>query len=451
MANRFFCLLLVLGSMSVVVHTDIFASSSETSSALLLGFLLLAAYCTGGLLEIFGLPRITGYMIAGLFLGPYFLHFYSATAIAELDFLNSMALAFIAFCAGGELKAGSIRKNLKSIASLVAGVTGIVFFGVSSTVLAISSFIPFMAAYPFAIRIAISALFGVIAVARSPSSAFAIIRETKAEGEYTNIVLSVTIVMDVLIIVLFGIVISVCQIAIAPDGVFDPLFFFHLLFEICIAAVLGFLLGKGIVYLMDKVRMEFPVLAIAVGFLVIKFSHLLGDYFHEIHDISINIEPLLMCLAAGFTVQNFSKYGSSFLAKMDRVSLPIYVGFFAITGASINVDIIRAGWMLGVTIVVVRIAMVFIGSYMSGRLAGDSPRIYRHTWMGFITQAGVSIGLLSEIARRFPEIGVPIQSILIASITVNQIVGPVAFKYALFRVGETNVGSGRSDSFAKPS
>ena len=424
--------------MSAVVHTDLFNTSSETSSTLLLGFLLLTAYCTGSLLENFGLPRITGYMITGLCLGPYFLNFYSSEAIANLNFLNSMALAFIAFCAGGELKMNHIRQNLKSIMCLIGGVTSTVFFGVSITVLTISSIIPFMVDYPLAIRVAISALFGVIAVARSPSSAFAIIRETKAKGKYTNIILSVTIVMDVLIIVLFGIVISICQIVITSDGVLDPIFFLDLLFELFIAIALGFLLGKGIVYLMDKAKMEFPILMTAVGFLVIKFSHWLGDYFHEIHDVSVNIEPLLMCLAAGFTVQNFSKYGTVFLKRMDRISLPIYVGFFAVTGASINVDIIKTSWALGVVIVVVRIALVYVGSYLSGLIAHDPPRIYRHTWLGFITQAGVSIGLLSEIARRFPEIGMPIQTILIASITVNQIVGPVAFKYALHKVGEAN-------------
>ena len=444
MTNRFVGLLLILCCMSVVVHTELFETSATVSSTLLLGFLLLAAYCIGSFLEAFGLPRITGYIATGLLLGPHFLNFYSASAIAELDFLNSMALAFIAFCAGGELKLEQIRRNVKSIFCLIAGVTSVVFFGVSFTVMGISSLIPFMAGYPPTVRFAISALFGVIAVARSPSSAFAIISETKAKGEYTNIVLSVTIAMDVCIIILFGIVISVCQIAISSTGTFHPAFFLNLLLELCIAIALGFLLGKGIVLLLEKAEMEFPVLIAAVGFLVIKFSHLLGEYFHETHDISVNVEPLLMCLAAGFVVQNFSRHGSLFLNRMDRVSLPIYVVFFAVTGAAINVDIVKASWMLGAVIVIVRIAMVCIGSYTSGRIAGDAPRIYRHTWLGFITQAGVSIGLLSEIARRFPEVGVPIQSILIASITVDQIVGPIAFKYALHRVGETNVkGSGK--------
>ena len=440
MSHRLMSLFLALGSMSLIVHTSFFNEIKIVSSTLVLGFLLIAAYCFGYVLNQWGLPRITGNLLAGLFLGPYFLKYFNTEVVTDLSFLNSLALAFIAFCAGGEFKIESVRHHLKSILVLLSGVTTIVFFGVSITVLTISEMIPFMAGYNFLTRLAISALFGVIAVARSPSSAIAIISETKAKGDYTNIVLSVTIVMDVVIIILFGIVISFCQVLISGAGNIDPTFFLDLLAEIGIALFLGFLLGKSIVFLIQNVKMEFPVVITAVGFIVIKFSHLLGDYLHEVHDIGLHLEPLLMCMSAGFTIQNFSKYGKIFLSKMDGVSLPIYVAFFAITGASINIDILKSGWMLGLVIVLTRTTMIFIGSNISGRLSGDSPRIYKNTWMGFITQAGVSLGLLTEIVRRFPEIGIPIQSILIAAITLNQIVGPIAFKFALFKVGETNAG-----------
>jgi hypothetical protein len=217
----------------------------------------------------------------------------------------------------------------------------------------------------------------------------------------------------------------------------DVLFIVYLLLEILIAIIFGFLLGKMIVFLIEKVKVEFPVVIAAMGFIVIKFCHFMGEYFYDFHDISVNIEPLLICIFAGFTVQNFSKYGSTFLKRMDRVSLPIYVAFFAITGASINVGVLKTFWMLGLIIVVVRTLMIFAGSRISGKIAGDKKGICNNAWLGFITQAGVSLGLLSEVVRRFPEIGGDIQSILITAITANQIVGPMAFKYALNKAGET--------------
>lgn len=440
MAYRLIGLFLVLGCMSLVVHTRLFNEAEYVSPTLVLGFLLIAAYCVGYLLSQWGLPKITGNLLAGLVLGPYFLKYFNQQTVVDLNFLNSLALAFIAFCAGGEFKLDKIRLQLKSILVLISGVTTVVFLGVGLTVLAISEMIPFMADYDISIRIAISALFSVIAVARSPSSTIAIISETKAKGDYTSMVLSVTIVTDVVIIILFGVVISYCQVLITGAGKIDPAFFLDLLAEIAVALIIGFLLGKSIVFLIQKVKMEFPVVITGVGFIVIKFSHLLGDYLHEVHNIGVQLEPLLICMAAGFTIQNFSKYGKEFLSKMDGVSLPIYVTFFAITGASINIDILKSGWFLGLIIVTSRTIMIFIGSYISGRISGDSPRIYKYTWMGFITQAGVSLGLLTEIVRRFPEIGIPIQSILIAAITLNQIIGPIVFKFALNKVGETNTG-----------
>ncbi len=436
MFRRFVSLLLILGSMALIVYADPFDLPETISPTLVLGFMLLAAYCIGFILEQKGLPRITGYIFAGLFLGPYFLKFYSKDAVAALGFLNSFALAFIAFCAGGELKLANIRNKLKSILFLVSGVTSVVFVGVTLVVFVMSKFIPFMSEYDPVIRLAISAIFGVIAVARSPSSAIAIISETKAKGDYTDTVLSVTIAMDVIIIIFFAVIISACEVLISKGSTVSLVFLLDLLLEIVVAFALGFLLGKAIIFLIEKMKVEFPVVITAMGFMVIKFSHLLGDYLHEIHEINLRLEPLLICMAAGFTVQNFSRHGDTFLERMDRVSLPIYIAFFAITGASIAVDVLKTAWFLGLVVVLSRTLMIYVGSYFSGKLSGDRPEIYKNIWLGFITQAGVSLGLLAEVVRRFPEIGVPIQTILIASITLNQVIGPIAFKYALFKVGE---------------
>ena len=427
---------IILATMALIVHTNIPGISHYVSPALVLGFLMLSAYCTGYFLEKLKFPRITGFIFAGIILGPYVLKFYSKEIIVDLGFINSLALAFIAFCAGGELKISNIKARIKPILFLIMGVTIAVFFGVSLSIFAISDYIPFMQGYNMPVKLAIGAIFGVIAVARSPSSAIAIISETRAKGPYTDIVLTVTIVMDVVIIILFALVISVCQVMISSGTAFDSTFVMHLGFEIISAFVIGFFLGYGIIFLIEKVHVEFPVIIAAMGFIVIKSCHLMGEYLHAVHDISITVEPLLICMAAGFTVQNRSKHGETFLARMDDVSFPIYIAFFAITGASINIDVLKTGWIFGLIVVISRTIMIFIGSYLSGRLSNDSPLIYKNTWLGFITQAGVSLGLLSEVVRRFPEIGIPIQSILIASITLNQLIGPVAFKYALGRVGE---------------
>jgi hypothetical protein len=205
------------------------------------------------------------------------------------------------------------------------------------------------------------------------------------------------------------------------------------------------------IFLIEKIKIEFPVVITAVGFFVIKFSHLLGDYLQENLEIHINLEPLLICMAAGFTVQNFSKHGHTFLQRMENVSYPVYIAFFTITGASIDVGVLKNAWFLGLVIVVSRISMIFIGSYLSGRLSGDKPLIYKNAWLGFITQAGVSLGLLAEVVRRFPEIGIPIRTILITAITLNQVIGPIAFKLALYKVGDAGAVRATNQKTGLPS
>jgi Kef-type K+ transport system membrane component KefB len=443
MTNRLLGVLFVITSMFAVMKVSAEATYSTTSPALVLGFLLLTAYGFGWVVGQFYLPRITGYMLAGLVFGPYFLSFFSENDMLRLDFLNSLALSFIAFCAGGELKLSNISGRLKSILYLVSFSALLVFVGVTATVFIISPYIPFMSDSSTTIRLAISSIFGVISVARSPSSLIAIISETKAKGVYTDTILSVTVAMDVVIIMMFGIVISFCQAIISSHASIDLTFFLMLLLEIIIAFTFGFFLGKAIIFLIKKVQVEFPIVIIGVGFLVIKFSHLLGDTLHEAYGIGLNLEPLLICMAAGFTVQNYSKHGKAFLIKMDRVSLPIYVAFFALTGASINIAVLKTGWLVGLAVVVSRIAMLICSSFLAGRLAGDSPKMYKNTWLGLITQAGVALGLLTEVVRRFPETGQSIQTILIASITVNQLLGPIALKTVLSKLGETNVRTER--------
>lgn len=438
MLQNIIVLNLLIGFMFAIVNANFLEKTSAITPTLALGFLLLSAYCAGNILERFKLPKISGYILAGLVFGPYVMALVPKEAVANLSFVNSLALAFIAFCAGGELKTSHLKHQVKSIVNLVISQTLIVFFGVSTAVFLLLVYFPVFTEIDNAKRLVISLIFGIISVARSPSSTIAVITETKAAGRYTDIVLSVTIVKDVAVIVLFGIVVSVSKTLISASATIEYSFFMVLIFEIIVAIILGIVLGHVFIYLIETVKVEFPVVIIGAGFLIIKFSHLFTSYLHESFNIAINFEPLLICMTAGFVVQNFSDFGDKFLNKMDRVSVIIYVAFFALTGISIDIEILRTAWIFGLILVGIRLAMLYVASIVSGVVSGDEPLIYKNYWLGFITQAGVSLGLLTEIVRRFPSIGLPIQSLLIAAITINQLLGPIAFKWALTRVGETN-------------
>ena len=173
------------------------SAMAGADSVLSFGFLILVAYLMAGLLRQFRLPLITGYILAGMLFGPALLGLLTNDVISDLKLVDDLALTFIAFAAGGELRMDMLKERKRSILFTLVCLMVIVMVGVTLSVLVLRDFFPFSAGRPFVQGLAIAALCGVIAVARSPSSAIAIISETKARGPFTEMVLGVTVAADV--------------------------------------------------------------------------------------------------------------------------------------------------------------------------------------------------------------------------------------------------------------
>jgi Kef-type K+ transport system membrane component KefB len=146
---------------------------------------------------------------------------------------------------------------------------------------------------------------------------------------------------------------------------------------------------------------------------------------------------MLICLTAGFWVQNFTEGGGKeLMEKIDRSSLPVYVIFFALTGAALDISALRDTWMLALVLVAARGLLIWVGGYLGARASGDPPSFRRMSGLSFITQAGVSLGLAGIVMRRFPDWGPALATTIVAVIAVNQVIGPVGLKVALKAVGE---------------
>ena len=152
---------------------------------------------------------------------------------------------------------------------------------------------------------------------------------------------------------------------------------------------------------------------------------------------------MLICVTAGFWVRNFSRDGDLFMERIDRSSLPIYVIFFSLSGAALNIDALSQTWLIAVLLVAVRCLLIWLGAYLGAASGGDPPRHRQMSGLSYITQAGVSLGLAGIVMRQFPEWGPALVTTMVAVITVNQLIGPVAFKFALSAVGEARVSPGR--------
>ncbi len=170
------------------------------------------------------LPLITGFIFIGVFVGPHILNLVPHEAVENIQFINDFALAYIAFAAGAELYLKDLRSRLKSIAWNTFGQLVVTFLFSSLVVYFLASIIPFMADVPIGERIAISLLIATIFVARSPSSAIAVIHELRAKGPFTQTVMGVTVIKDVLVIILFAICVSISRNLIASQP-FDSISF----------------------------------------------------------------------------------------------------------------------------------------------------------------------------------------------------------------------------------
>ena len=385
-------------------------------------------------------PLITGLIITGIIAGSSVLNFIPPDALDKLNFLNEIALSIIAFSAGSELYLNDLRSRIKSIKWMTIGQLIITFVMSSVVIYFIADFIPFMKGLPATHKIGIAILFGTIFVARSPSSAIAVINEMRANGPFTKTVMGVTVVKDVLVIILFAISLAVAKAFINNEET-GLLFFVVLLFELLASFGIGYVFGKILQFpFLSKLDSQIKgILIILIGYSVYIFSFYIKIKSLELFHHEFVLEPLLICIIASFYLTNYSKHRIEFSEVLDEISPLIYIIFFTLTGASLSIQTLMSVFGIAISLFFLRlITMVFGGIF--GVYAAKDPKKYLFiAWMPYLTQAGVALGLATVVSNTFPEWGYQFETIIIAIIVINQLVGPPLFKWALNSVKESHL------------
>jgi len=398
-------------------------SFREISPYLSLGYLIVVAYLSGGIARFFSLPSLSGYIIAGILFGPPFLGLIASADIHSLELINSLALSFIAITAGGELRIASLRKNIKAILSITAFHTAVIFTGIFAVFFFLfktTRLLPLSDSYA---AISFALLLGTLALANSPSSTIAIISEYKSRGDFTDIVLSVTMLKDTVVLVFFALVLSFVQ-GLYSGKAIDLPFLADILGNLFISGCAGVLYGFLMILFFKFVAREITVFIVLASFAAHELAHFAG------------IEHMFMCMVAGFTVQNLSRRGSLMIEAIENSNLPIYVVFFAIAGAGLDFSSFAAFFPLIMGFVVFRCFFIALATFAGARLASSSKTITRYCWTGFIANAGLALSMLIVVEGKFPGWGNVFKSILITSIAINQIIGPIIFKYGIMKSGE---------------
>jgi Kef-type K+ transport system membrane component KefB len=394
-------------------------------SMMALGFTLIGAYLLAKILKKLRLPKITGYIIAGIITGPFFINLLSVPVVKNLQLIDNIALSLIALTAGGEFKYKKVKNQMSTIVSAIFWQIIVVMAGFVGFVILYSKNISFIANASYSVVLGTALLIGALSVAKSPATTIAIITETKAKGPFTDFILAVTVFKDIIIVLLFSITLSIAKPLILEATDIQLDYFFHIVFEILLSIALGVVIGAIILFYLKYVGQQRVLFLLGLILFGIELSSFLP------------IKIILLFMVAGFFVQNFSDLGSELIDVIEEGSLPIFVIFFTIAGASLNLPIFIKNWLLALVVVILRLITTFMGTYIGGKLTGSTTAIQRYGWMGFVGQAGLSLGLASLTKQTISgSVGLGISTIIVASITINQIIGPILLRYAFGKVGE---------------
>jgi Kef-type K+ transport system membrane component KefB len=397
-------------------------------SLFLFGILLLTADTFGALAHDLGFPRLVGYLVAGLALGPSVLDVVPPGVLQDLSMMKQLAVGVIALLAGAELRVKDLVERYRAIVWILALQTAAVLIGLTILILLLRPWVPFLQNLEVPSLLFVAFLFAATLTVNSPMVTLALLTETRADGPLAKTTLSVVLVADVLVILVFTVAFSLAQASLGGATASAPEILLRLLREVVGSILAGALVGGVLTLYLRFVRRELVVFAIVLVFATAAAAQ------------ALHFELLLSLLVAGFLVENVAPVRAEPLVEMLHVmAVPVFVVFFAMAGADLRLQTFVALWPIVLTVAVVRVGLVYAGSTAGARLGRAEPIVTRYAWTGLVSQAGVALGLATIVADRLPRLGLAMQTVIVGIIAFNESVGPVLFRSGLDRAGEIRV------------
>jgi Kef-type K+ transport system membrane component KefB len=401
--------------------------SSFRAISLAIGFALLAATVLGSIVERLGLPRLTGYLLFGIICGPYALSLITPTMASQLQIVNGLAVALIAFIAGLELNLARLFKRLASLAVFGAATVALTLSGVLLTCWLLWTRLPIAPEAIGAERLALALLTATLIMSFSPTVTIAVIAESRARGPLSELVLALVILGDLALIFLFTLAMQFARVTTGAAAEEVGLLA-RLLWEIFGSLAFGALIGALFALYLRSIGRELTIVLLAMCALITGTA----GWLH--------FESLLVALSAGIVVENIAPpRGDALRDAVENGALPVLVVFFVAAGASLNLDALAVVGPIALGLAVVRGGSIRLGVLVGSRLTQLDPVLARESWKGLISQAGVTLGLTTIVATEFPGVGTQIQTVILALTAIHVIVGPILFRSALANVREVGV------------
>jgi Kef-type K+ transport system membrane component KefB len=386
------------------------------------GIAILCGFIGGKISNRLKFPAVVGYLVIGLLLGPSFLNIFNLKLLDNLGIFNDVALALVAVVIGSQMRLGILRKMGRSIITIIFSES----FGAFLLV--------FVGVYLLTHKLHMALIFGAMAPASAPAGTVVVLQEYKAKGPLTNALYAVVGLDDGLAIMIYALAAALAKLSITGwtgsllnilKGPF---------IEIFGAITLGGLLGITLGYLTKNIHNKKEVLVISLAIITICAG--LANYF--------GFSLILANLTLGMVFANLFIFANRrSIDTIDFISLPVYIIFFVVAGAHLQISLLPAMGLLGLIYIVCRSLGLIGGAFLGATVSKSEPVIRKYLGLGILSQAGVAIGLAIMATREFSSLGsigkdlaLLVINTIAATTIVFEIIGPMATKFAIFKAKE---------------
>lgn len=379
-----------------------------------LAIAMVLALLSSKVMKIVKLPNVTGYLIIGLIAGPYCLNLIPAGTVDALNIIPSVALGFIAFSIGSEFRISFLKKVGKApvIIAITESLGAVIV--VDLALIITGSDVPF------------SLCLGAIAAATAPAATLMVVKQYKAKGEVTETLLAVVALDDATALMFFGISVAVAK-TIGQGSTSSPAMAIlspvtEIVGALLLGAVSGFIFRMLVKWFTG--RGNRLGVTYAMVFACIGIADMLG------------LSSLLACMMLGAVLANTSNVSDAIFEQTDRITPPLFMMFFFLSGAALDVTIIPQVGVIGIIYVVFRVIGKVSGTAFGAKVSHASTNVRKYLGFTLVPQAGVAIGLATTAMSVVPEYGPRIRTIILCGTVIYELTGPVITKMALKRAGE---------------
>jgi len=394
---------------------------------LYIGIALLVGFIFGKLAERVRVPEITGYILAGLLIGPNVLGFIDHGALDGLHVLTNVVLAIIAYQIGTELWLPKLKKSgLKTVIITIVHALFtalVVFFGVML----------------FTNQLWLALALSAMAVASSPAPIMVIIRKLRAKGIVTETVIPIVGMIDIIAVILFGLLSSVSLSYLRGDTINVENALINPMVEVVLSILVGLAFGLILGFASKFFIQKFPKKDQYIAYLAFSVSLIMASvYIANAYHLSMILIPLVL----GMTFTNFIGKETFEIqtAALNNFGGPFIILFFTIAGLELSLDILRQAGLLAVVFIALRMFGKIVGTYIGAKITKSDIKIRKFAGLCLLPQGGVTIGMLVAITAILPQAEAQIiQAVILASILFFEVLGPIFFEKTIKKAGECRV------------